>query len=66
MKAIGLKIEFRIAQWPELVKQSLAGTLMIWNFAWQAQEPDSDLFFSLAYGPNKGSANDARFRIESV
>ena len=36
MTAIGLKMEFRFAQWPELVKQSLAGTLMMWNFAWQA------------------------------
>ena len=65
MTAIGLKIEFKVAQWPELVKQSLAGTLMIWNFAWQGQEPDSDLFFSLAYGPNKGSANDARFALKA-
>ncbi len=39
---------------------------MIWNFAWQAQEPDSDLFFSLAYGPNNGSANDARFSLKAV
>jgi ABC-type transport system substrate-binding protein len=65
MTAIGLKVEFRIAQWPELVKQSIAGNLMIWNFAWQAQEPDSDLFFSLAYGPNIGSANDARFSLKA-
>ena len=65
MTAIGLKMEFHVAQWPELVKRSLAGTLMIWNFAWQAQEPDSDLFFSLAYGPNKGSANDARFSLKA-
>ncbi len=65
MTAIGLRMEFRVAQWPELLKQSLAGTLMMWNFAWQAQEPDSDLFFSLAYGPNKGSANDARFDMKA-
>ena len=65
MTAIGLKIDFRVAQWPELVKQSLAGTLMIWNFAWQANEPDSELFFSLAYGPNIGSANDARFVLKA-
>jgi ABC-type transport system substrate-binding protein len=65
MTTIGLKIEFRIAPWPELVKQSLAGNLMIWNFAWQAGEPDGDLFFSLAYGPNKGSANDARFSLKA-
>ncbi len=66
MTAIGLKIEFKVAQWPELVKQSLAGTLMIWNFAWQGQEPDSDLFFSLAYGPNKGFGQRRAIRTEGV
>ncbi|MBA2547592.1 MAG: hypothetical protein H0V16_03915 [Burkholderiaceae bacterium] len=65
MTAIGLKMEFRVAQWPELLKQSLAGTLMMWNFAWQAGEPDSDLFFALAYGPNAGSANDARLVLKA-
>jgi ABC-type transport system substrate-binding protein len=65
MKAIGIKMEFRFAQWPELLKQSLAGTLMMWNFAWQATEPDSDLFFALSYGPNKASANDARFELKA-
>jgi ABC-type transport system substrate-binding protein len=65
MTAIGLRIEFRVAQWPELLKQSLAGTLMIWNFAWQSTEPDSELFFSLAYGPNKGSANDSLFALKA-
>lgn len=65
MTAIGIRMEFRFAQWPELLKQSLAGTLMMWNFAWQAQQPDSDLFFALAYGPNSGSANDARFKSKA-
>lgn len=65
MDAIGVRMEFRIAQWPELLKQSLAGNLMMWNFGWQAQEPDSDSFFSLAYGPNRGSANDSRFEMKA-
>ena len=65
MTAIGIKMQFRFAQWPELLKQSLAGTLMMWNFAWQATEPDSDLFFALSYGPNKASANDARFELKA-
>jgi ABC-type transport system substrate-binding protein len=65
MDAVGLKMEFRIAQWPELLKQSLAGKLMMWGFAWQAGQPDSDLFFSLAYGPNLGSSNDARFGLQA-
>jgi peptide/nickel transport system substrate-binding protein len=65
MDAIGLKMEFRIAQWPELLKQSLAGKLMMWGFAWQSGSPDSDLFYSLAYGPNRGSSNDARFELKA-
>ncbi|HKO68694.1 MAG TPA: ABC transporter substrate-binding protein, partial [Burkholderiaceae bacterium] len=65
MSAIGLRIEFEIAQWPELLKRSLAGQLMIWNFAWQATEADSELHFSLAYGPNKGSSNDSRFALKA-
>jgi len=65
MDAVGLKMEFRIAQWPELLRQSLAGKLMMWGFSWQAGQPDSDLFFSLAYGPNLGSSNDARFGLKA-
>jgi ABC-type transport system substrate-binding protein len=65
MDAVGLRMEFRVAQWPELLKQSLAGKLMMWGFGWQAGQPDSDLFFSLAYGPNLGSANDARFELKA-
>jgi ABC-type transport system substrate-binding protein len=65
MTAVGLRMEFRVAQWPELLKQSLAGKLMMWGFSWQSGAPDSDLFFSLAYGPNRDSANDARFDLKA-
>lgn len=63
MSAVGLRFEFEVAQWPELLKRSLAGKLMMWGFRWTASAPDSDLFFSLAYGPNRESANDARFDL---
>jgi ABC-type transport system substrate-binding protein len=63
MSAVGLRFEFEVAQWPELLKRSLAGKLMMWGFGWTATAPDSDLFFSLAYGPNRDSANDARFDL---
>ena len=65
MDAVGLKMEFQVAQWAELLKQSLAGKLMMWGFRWQSGSPDSDLFFSLAYGPNRESANDARFELKA-
>ena len=63
MSAIGLRTSFRIAQWPELVKQSMAGQLMMWSYAWQVGQPDSGQIFGMAYGPNRESINDARFDL---
>jgi len=63
MDAVGIRTSFFVAQWPELLKQSLAGKLMMWGFGWQATIPDSDLFLSLGYGPNRESSNDARFDL---
>jgi ABC-type transport system substrate-binding protein len=63
MTALGLRTAFRIAQWPELVKQSMAGQLMMWGYAWQVGQPDSDTIFGMAYGPNRESINDARFDL---
>jgi ABC-type transport system substrate-binding protein len=63
MNALGLRTKFRVAQWPELVKQSMAGQLMIWGYAWQVGQPDSDTIFGMAYGPNTESINDARFNL---
>ena len=63
MNRLGLRTDFRIAQWPELVKQSMAGQLMIWGYAWQLGQPDSDRIFGMAYGPNTESINDARFNL---
>jgi ABC-type transport system substrate-binding protein len=63
MTALGVRTTFRIAQWPELVKQSTAGQLMIWGYGWQLGQPDSDIVFGMAYGPNTESINDARFNL---
>ena len=63
MDAVGLKIEFEIATWPELLKRSRAGTLMMWGYAWSAGSPDGGFFLGIAYGPNAGDANDPRFNL---
>jgi ABC-type transport system substrate-binding protein len=63
MAAVGLKMEFEIASWPELLKRSRAGTLMMWGYAWSAPSPDGGFFLAIAYGPNKGDANDPRFDL---
>jgi ABC-type transport system substrate-binding protein len=63
LNAIGLRVEFDTAKWPENLKASRAGKLMMWFLGWTAGVPDGDTFLSLAYGPNKGGANHSRFDL---
>jgi ABC-type transport system substrate-binding protein len=63
MQAINVKIEFKTAKWPENLKASRAGKLMMWGVGWSAGQPDGDTFLALGYGPNKGQANHARFNL---
>jgi len=63
MDAIGIRIEFKVAKWPENLKASRAGKLMMWGVGWSAGAPDGDTFLALGYGPNKGQANHARFDL---
>lgn len=63
MDAINVRIGFRYAKWPEQLKLSRAGKLMMWGVGYSATVPDGDDFLALAYGPNKGSGNHARFDL---
>ena len=63
MDKIKVRIEFKIAKWPEQLKASRAGKLMMWGVAWSATSPDGLYFLDLLYGPNKGQANHARFDL---
>ncbi len=63
MTALGLRIEFKTAKWPENLKSSRAGKLMMWGVGWSAAQPDGDTFLGLGYGPNKGQSNHARFDL---
>jgi ABC-type transport system substrate-binding protein len=65
MDALGIRIEFKVAKWPEQLKASRAGKLMMWGVGWSATEPDAQNFLELAYGPNKGQANHARFDLKA-
>jgi ABC-type transport system substrate-binding protein len=62
-KAVGIRTVVKTAQWPENLKASRAGKLMMWGVAWTAVQPDGDTFLAQAYGPNKGQANHARFDL---
>jgi ABC-type transport system substrate-binding protein len=63
MQAIGIRMVFKTAKWPEQLKSSRAGKLMMWGVGWTPAEPDGDTFLSLGYGPSKGQSNHARFDL---
>jgi ABC-type transport system substrate-binding protein len=63
MAAVGLRMEFDVGTWGDLLKRSLAGSLMMWGFSWAAGSPDSSFFLGMAYGPNAGGSNDSRFAL---
>lgn len=62
MEAIGIRMTFPKANWPDLLKESRAGKLMSWRLAWAPNYPDAEAFFVMLYGPNGGQANHSRFK----
>ncbi|MBU6257208.1 MAG: bicyclomycin resistance protein [Burkholderiales bacterium] len=63
MDAIGIRMRFQVAQWPEQLKSARAGKLMMWGVGWTSTQPDGDDFLALAYGPNAGQSNLPRFDL---
>jgi ABC-type transport system substrate-binding protein len=64
MDAIGLRVAFKPAKWPENLKASRAGKLMMWGVGWTSGDPDGlSNYLVLGYGPNKGQQNHARFDL---
>jgi ABC-type transport system substrate-binding protein len=63
MDGIGLRTEFRKAKWPELLRESRAGKLMMWGLGWTAGSPDAQTFYDILYGKNKGQSNHTRFDL---
>ncbi len=63
MAAVGLRIQFSIAQWPENYKASRAGKLQMWFLGNTATKPDAQEFLEFMYSPSIGSADLARFKL---
>src|SRR2546428_4073213 len=53
MDRVGLRIEFNKKQWPEHLRASRAGKLMMWSLGWIAGDPDADTFYTILYGRTK-------------
>ena len=66
MSAIGLRIDFRVAQWPEQYKAARAGKLMMWSVSGRASAPDG-LQGLLRYdGAASGGINLSRFNLPQM
>ena len=63
MEAIGLKIVFRPAKWPENLKAARAGKLQMWGVASSASGGDGQGILERYYSPSAGQANLARFKL---
>ena len=64
MDAVGIRIEVRKAKWPDLLKESDAGKLMMWFLGGSASAPDADTWLTSLYGPNCGyKGNRACFQL---
>jgi ABC-type transport system substrate-binding protein len=63
MARIGLRMNFEVSNWPDLLRQTRAGSLMIWGYSWVLPSPDGAPMLGIAYGPNAAESNDARFDL---
>lgn len=62
MDDIGVKISFRKAKWPDLLKEARVGKLMMWQLGNTAAAPDAETWLGLLYGKNIEN-NLARFKL---
>ena len=63
LDAIGVRVVFKPAKWPENLKAARAGRLMFWRVGSTATLTDGQSALSRLYGPDAGQANIARFRL---
>jgi len=63
MLDIGVRCDFKIAQWPTNLKSAQGGTLQMWMLGDSAGEPDGQDALRRWYGPEAGQGNLARFKL---
>ena len=62
LAAVGLRIRFATAQWPENMKAARAGKLQMWSLG-STLGADAQPALAYMYGPSIGSSNLARFKL---
>ena len=62
-RALGLRIAFDIARWPENLRLVESGRYQIWFLGWTAVTPDSEDAVKFGYGPSTGETNLSRMHL---
>lgn len=62
LDAVGIKVLFKIGQWPEQLKSARAGKLQMWSFGLSASSSDSGGVLDRGYSKSFGQGNLARFK----
>lgn len=62
LEAVGLRVKFQVAQWPENMKAARAGKLQMWSLG-STLGQDAQPALSYMYGPSIGSNNLAHFKL---
>jgi ABC-type transport system substrate-binding protein len=61
LDAVGLRLVYKIGKWPEQLRASRAGKLMMWGYGNSATTPDSGTPLQFGYSKSAGQQNHARF-----
>jgi ABC-type transport system substrate-binding protein len=63
MKAIGIRVQFKLGEFSELIKAARAGKLMMWSLGYNAIFPDGQQFLSRYYSKVE---TFSRFKMDTV
>ncbi|MDE2157725.1 MAG: bicyclomycin resistance protein [Burkholderiales bacterium] len=66
MRAIGIRVAFKSAQWPENLKAARAGRLMMWSVGSVATQVDGQDILGRYYGPLIQQQNYAHFSLPAM
>jgi ABC-type transport system substrate-binding protein len=61
MDAVGIKLILRVGQWPEQLRASRSGKVMMWGYGNSATTPDSGSALDVGYSKQAGQQNHSRF-----
>ncbi|WIT13217.1 ABC transporter substrate-binding protein [Paucibacter sediminis] len=61
LTAIGVRLQLKVAKWPENLKSARSGKFMTWGVGSSAASPDGQEAMQRLYGPATGGQNLSRF-----